>query len=113
MCSSDLPEAIGAATVSRQEERAEARAAGEAPPSCGGWQLSIDKNAWFQTLESGVMLVVTKQELLSWEKTQRTPDGKDALRGVKLKARLDGVIASRTPGDVVHVEPVADATGTP
>ncbi len=72
----------------------------------GVWQQSAAKDGWFKIV-NGVPLVVTNQELKSWEVVQRTPDGKDALRGIKLKARLDGVITSRIP------EAVSDATGTP
>jgi len=83
------------------------------------WQQTAAKDGWFK----GV-LVVTNQELAAWEKTQRGPDGKDLLRGVKLKARLDGVITTRTANitdNIEHGTPLleatkiacADATGTP
>ena len=52
--------------------------------------------------------MVKMTDLRAWEKMQKTPDGKDALRGVKLAARLEQyVLAQQTAGAV------SDATGTP
>ncbi len=76
---------------------------------------------WYKQLEDGTTLMVSNDELKAWEVVQRTPEGKDALRGVKLKARLDGVIASREEPAIIldsetspaYVVAEADATGTP
>lgn len=65
------------------------------------WNQSASKDSWLKVV-NGVQLVVTNQELLAWEKANH-----EKLRGMKLRARLDGVVATRTPGGV------EDATGTP
>jgi len=59
------------------------------------WSWNANENHWFRII-NGVAIIVTKQEMLSWEKAQRV-DGKDLARGMKLNACLDAILAAR-PG---------------
>ncbi len=86
-------------------------------PNSVTWSQNAARDGWFKIF-NGVQLIVTNQELKAWEMSKRGLGGADLIRGVKLRDRLDGVIASRNPGANSETSPArvaaeADATGTP
>ncbi len=80
-----------AATISSQVAREIERAKGITEPT--QWQFDHKSNAFVHPVTKEI---VTREALTAWEKLQRTPDGKDALRGIRLMERLTRFLAHRS-----------------